>query len=139
MNIALARNGGEKDLIFTRSFINSKQEAGGQQGLFNGPNGYHNWAGNTPVSLLVDDYEMMDGSKFSWTDPLGHMPYANRDPRFYSTILYDGAPWKPRTADVAGKDPVSQIQTGQYEVVNGGAKVHSWSGHPQEHGRRLER
>ncbi|WP_080239693.1 RagB/SusD family nutrient uptake outer membrane protein [Spirosoma rigui] len=125
MNIALGRNGGEKDLIFTRSFINSKQEAGGQQGLFNGPNGYHNWAGNTPVSLLVDDYESMDGTKFSWSDPAkAATPYANRDPRLYASILYDGAPWKPRTADVAGKDPANQIQTGQYEVVNGsGAKV----------------
>ncbi len=124
MNIALSRNGGEKDVLFSRSFINGKQEAGGQQGLFNGPNGYHNWAGNTPISLLVDDYEMMDGSKFSWTDPAkATMPYADRDPRFYSSILYDGAPWKPRTADVAAKDPVNQIQTGQYEVIEGGAKV----------------
>lgn len=124
MNIALSRSGGEKDVLFSRSFINGKQEAGGQQGLFNGPNGYHNWAGNTPVSLLVDDYEMMDGSKFSWNDPAkAATPYANRDPRLYGSILYDGAPWKPRTADVAGKDPVNQIQTGQYEVTSGGAKV----------------
>ncbi|MBC7921206.1 MAG: RagB/SusD family nutrient uptake outer membrane protein, partial [Ferruginibacter sp.] len=125
MNIALSRNGGEKDVIFARSFINGQQEAGGQQGLFNGPNGYHNWAGNTPVSLLVDDYEMMDGSKFSWSDPAkASTPYANRDPRLYSSILYDGAPWKPRTADVAAKDPANQIQTGQYEVTNAsGAKV----------------
>ncbi|MBO0934032.1 RagB/SusD family nutrient uptake outer membrane protein [Fibrella aquatilis] len=124
MNIALARNGGEKDLIFTRSFINSKQEAGGQQGLFNGPNGYHNWAGNTPISLLVDDYEMMDGSKFSWSEPAkATTPYANRDPRLYGSILYDGAPWKPRTADVAAKDPVNQIQTGQYEVTGANGKV----------------
>ncbi len=124
MNIALARNGGEKDIIFARSFNNGKQEDGGRQGLFNGPNGYHNWAGNTPISLLVDDYEMMDGSKFSWTDPAkAATPYANRDPRFYGSILYDGAPWKPRTADVAAKDPVNQIQTGQYEVTSGSSKV----------------
>ena len=124
MNIALARNGGEKDLIFTRSFINSKQEAGGQIGLFNGPNGYHNWAGNTPISLLVDDYEMMDGSKFSWNEPAkATTPYVGRDPRLYGSILYDGATWKPRTADVAGKDPVNQIQTGQYEVTSGAGKV----------------
>ncbi len=123
-NIALSKNGGEKDVIFSRSFINGKQEAGGQQGLFNGPNGYHNWAGNTPISLLVDDYEMIDGSKFSWSDPAtASMPYANRDPRLYSSILYDGAPWKPRTADVAAKDPANQIQTGQYEVIEGGVKV----------------
>ncbi|RYF76701.1 MAG: RagB/SusD family nutrient uptake outer membrane protein [Cytophagaceae bacterium] len=124
MNIALSQNGGDRDVLFSRSFINGKQEAGGQQGLFNGPNGYHNWAGNTPVSLLVDDYEMMDGSKFSWSDPAkAATPYANRDPRFYSSILYDGAPWKPRTADVAQKDPANQIQTGQYEVTSGGSKV----------------
>ena len=124
MNIALARSGGEKDLIFTRSFINGKQEAGGQIGLFNGPNGYHNWAGNTPISLLVDDYEMMDGSKFSWNEPAkATTPYVGRDPRLYGSILYDGATWKPRTADVAGKDPVNQIQTGQYEITSGSGKV----------------
>jgi hypothetical protein len=124
MNIALSRSGGEQDVLFSRSFINQKPEAGGQQGLFNGPNGYHNWAGNTPVSLLVDDYEMMDGSKFSWSDPTkATTPYANRDPRMYASILYDGASWKPRTADVAAKDPVNQIQTGQYEVTSGSGKV----------------
>ncbi|MFD1145205.1 RagB/SusD family nutrient uptake outer membrane protein [Larkinella insperata] len=125
MNIALSRNGGDRDVLFSRSFINEKQEAGGQQGLYNGPNGYHNWAGNTPISLLVDDYEMMDGSKFSWSDPAkATTPYANRDPRFYASIMYDGATWKPRTADVAAKDPVNQIQTGTYEVVNAsGAKA----------------
>ncbi len=31
-------------------------------GINNGPNGYHNWAGNTPIQQLVDDYEMMDGT-----------------------------------------------------------------------------
>lgn len=124
MNIALSRNGGDQDVLFSRSFVNQKQEAGGQQGLFNGPNGYHNWAGNTPVSLLVDDYEMIDGSQFSWSDPSkATTPYANRDPRFYASILYDGASWKPRTADVAAKDPANQIQTGQYEVTSGSGKV----------------
>ena len=123
MDMAMARNGGERELIFARHFINSKQEGGGRQGLFNGPNGYNNWAGNTPVSLLVDDYEMMDGTKFSWSDPAkSAAPYANRDPRFYSTFLYEGSPWKPRTASVAAKDPANQIQTGQYEVLDGTGK-----------------
>lgn len=120
MNISLSRNGGEKDLIFARYFINAKQEDGGRQGLFNGPNGYHNWAGNTPIQRFVDDYEMMDGTKFDWSKPeQASSPYANRDPRFYASLLYDGAPWKPRTADVAAKDPVNQIQTGQYELGDG--------------------
>jgi hypothetical protein len=51
-------------------------------------------------------------------------PYQNRDPRLKATILYDGADWKPRTADVADRDKVNQIQTGQYEVINAhGQKV----------------
>ena len=66
-------------------------------GINNGPNGYHNWAGNTPIQNLVDDYEMMDGTKFDWTKEAHKAaPYENRDPRFYATVLYDGATWKPR-------------------------------------------
>ena len=120
MNASLARNGGEKEILIGRYFINAKQENGGRQGLFNGPNGYHNWAGNTPVQLMIDDYEMMDGSKFDWNkSEHASAPYTNRDPRFYASILYEGAPWKPRTSDVASKDPANQIQTGQYILANG--------------------
>lgn len=124
MNASLSRNGGEKEIILGRYFINAKQENGGRQGLFNGPNGYHNWAGNTPIQLMIDDYEMMDGSKFDWSNPShAAAPYTDRDPRFYASILYDGAGWKPRTSDVASKDPANQIQTGTYEVMNGASKV----------------
>ena len=46
----------------------------------------------TPVSythLLVDSYEMADGSKFSWDNPQqAAYPYQNRDPRFYACLLY---------------------------------------------------
>ncbi len=123
-NNSLARNGGEKELIFARYFINAKAENGGRIGLFNGPNGYHNWAGNAPIQNFVDDYEMMDGSKFDWSNPAhASSPYDNRDPRFYASILYDGATWKPRTSDVATKDPANQIQAGQYEITVGGNKV----------------
>ncbi len=123
MNASLSRSGGEKELIFARYFINTKPEDGGRQGLFNGPNGYHNWAGNSPIQNFVDDYEMMDGTKFSWSNPAhAAAPYVNRDPRMYSSIMYDGAGWKPRTADVATKDPVNQIQTGTYEVVDATGK-----------------
>jgi hypothetical protein len=69
---------------------------------------------------MVDDYEMMDGSKFDWNKAdHASAPYTNRDPRFYASILYEGAPWKPRTSDVASKDPANQIQTGQYILPNG--------------------
>ena len=121
-DISLANNGGEADLLLARYFVNLKQENGGRIGLYNGPNGYHNWAGNTPTQNLVDDYEMMDGSEFDWDNPEhAAAPYENRDPRFYASILYDGADWKPRTPDVAAKDPANQIQTGQYEIIQDGS------------------
>jgi hypothetical protein len=116
-------------LIFARYFVNAKDEGGAWVGRNNGPNGYHNWAGNTPIQNLVDDYEMMDGTAFDWNNPdHAAAPYTDRDPRFYATILYDGAPWKPRTADAAGKDPYNQIQTGQYQIVNSSGNVVSYFG-----------
>ncbi|WP_266367563.1 RagB/SusD family nutrient uptake outer membrane protein [Tellurirhabdus rosea] len=119
INTSMSRNGGERDMILGRYFINAKQEDGGRQGLFNGPNGYNNWAGNTPVQLLVDDYEMMDGTRFDWSKPeQAANPYANRDPRFYASVLYDGAQWKPRSSANQSRDPLGQIQTGRYEVTN---------------------
>lgn len=106
--------------IFSRYFINDKSEPGGQIGLYNGLNGYHNWSGNTPTQLLIDDYLMSDGTAFSWNEPTHKAnPYANRDPRFYASILYDGADWRPRPSDVAPKDPANQVQTGSYEVWDG--------------------
>src|SRR5690606_17257301 len=115
---------GKTDLILGRFFIDLKDEGGNYVGRNNGPNGYHNWAGNTPIQQLVDDYGMANGFPFDWNNAEhAKTPYENRDPRFYATILYDGADWKPRTADVAGRDPANQIQTGQYEVMQGGSKV----------------
>jgi len=109
------------ELIFARYFIIQNNIKHAQQ---NGPNGYHNWAGNTPLGLLVDDYEMQDGSKFSWTNPTQRAnPYQNRDPRFYATILYDGAGWKPRDKASGNVDPASQIQTGIYDLIDNGARI----------------
>ena len=129
--LSIAMGGGSKDggidaaasseLLFERDFTPNKDEyAGIYVGLANGPNGYHNWAGNSPIQELVDDYEMMDGSKFDWNDPeqAAH-PYNNRDPRFYATILYDGAGWKPRDKISGNVDPVNQIQSGKYEISAG--------------------
>ncbi len=112
------------EIIFGRYFIAEKDEGGSNQGLYNGPNGYHNWAGNTPIGLLVDDYEMMDGTKFSWSNPAQKAdPYENRDPRLYASILYDGADWKPRDLISGNVDPANQIQTGQYDLKIGGTLV----------------
>lgn len=81
-------------------------------GRFNGPNGYHTWGGNTPLQNLVDDFRMVDGSAFDWSNPEhAGAPYENRDPRFYGTILYDGAQWQQRPDDVQDLDPYGIIQT----------------------------
>jgi hypothetical protein len=40
------------EIIFGRFFTPSQNDDGARQtGLNNGPNGYHNWAGNTPIGL----------------------------------------------------------------------------------------
>ena len=54
------------DHIFSRYFIDTKDESGTKMPIFNGPSGYHGWGGNTPVQDLVDAFAMEDGSKFDW-------------------------------------------------------------------------
>lgn len=51
-----------------------------------------------PTAELVDKFQMNDGTPFSWSNPThAANPYLNREPRFYATILYNGASWKNRT------------------------------------------
>lgn len=83
-------------------------------GIFHNPCGYHGWGTEAPIQQMVDEYEMNDGTTFSWNNPVqAKAPYQNRDPRFYATILYDGAAWRTRPSDVSG-DPYGKIQTGHY-------------------------
>lgn len=58
-----------------------------------------------PTSELVDSYEMADGTDFSWTEH-GNDPYTGREPRFYASILYNGAEWEDRKIEtfVGGTD-----------------------------------
>lgn len=147
--ISLAMGGGSKfgdvdkfaesEIIFGRYWTNAKDEyAGMYVGLTNGPNGYHNWAGNTPVQQLVDDYEMDDGTKFDWSNPKHkEQPYIGRDPRLYATVLYDGADWKPRDKISGNVDPANQIQTGKYDQGGGkflpgldtrNSSIENWNG-----------
>ena len=132
------------ELLFERTHtplftVESNWPLGGiHQGINNGPNGYHNWAGNTPIQQLVDDYQMMDGSDFDWSNPEhAAAPYENRDPRLSATILYDGSGWKPRPSDVAAIDPNDEIQTGTYADGSGGiingvdmrdSPIENWNG-----------
>ena len=127
-NSYLSRNGGEKEILFARYFSNSKDEWGAWYGRNNCTNGYHGWTSSEPTQNMVDDYEAMDehgkAVKFDWNNPgQAAAPYANRDPRFYASILYDGAPWKPRTPDGAGIDPYNEIQMGTYQTGSSGSPV----------------
>ncbi len=92
----------------------------GMVALYHGPNGYHEWAGTTPTEALVSKYTFADGTEFDWDNPVhAAAPYDNREARFYSTFLYDGAPWKPRTDDVVKFDNFNEIQTGYYTLSDG--------------------
>jgi hypothetical protein len=110
-----------EEAIFSRYFVKSRGwEDGALPGLANGPNGYHNWGGNTPIQELVDDYEMTDGSKFDWGNPAhAAAPYENRDPRFEASILYDQVIWRPRPADAAEIDPIGKIIIREVETAPG--------------------
>lgn len=87
--------------------------------LNNGPNGWHLRGANTPIGQLVDAYQMSDGSTFDWNNPAHKAnPYADREPRFYASILYDGAVWRERPDDLKALDPVGIVQTGFTEKWN---------------------
>lgn len=94
------------EIIFARYYnINARHTA---LEIANGPNGYDGWGGNVPLQNLIDDYEMIDGTPFSWENKQhASAPYENRDPRFYESILYNGAPYRDREVETYlpnGKD-----------------------------------
>jgi len=98
--------------------------------IWHGPNGYHNWGNNNPAEPAVRKFEMADGTPFVWDNGEGEYlrtataaelaanpyenPYYGREPRFYATVLYHGAPWSTRPSDALGIDPTSTVQTGHF-------------------------
>jgi hypothetical protein len=65
------------------------------------PNGSMGHGHIPPTQNMVDAYEMNNGLRINQGGS-GYDPqnlYVNRDPRFYATILYDGAPFVGRTLD----------------------------------------
>lgn len=81
---------GNKEFIFskmeTNNFIRERQ---------NGPVSITGGEGGTNPSLnLVNAYERIDGTPFDWNNPThAANPFADRDPRFAKSILYNGAKW----------------------------------------------
>lgn len=100
-------NSNSNEIIFERLYaINARHVC---LEIANGPNGYNGWAGNTPLQNLVDAYQMDNGKDI--TDGTSgydaQKPYLHRDPRFYATILYNGAIYRGDTIQIytpGGKD-----------------------------------
>ncbi|MFP4622155.1 MAG: RagB/SusD family nutrient uptake outer membrane protein [Bacteroidales bacterium] len=133
-NIFLQKGTWNEDIIWGVQYREDKGNTASPN-LWYGPNGYHNWGNNNPTERTVRWFEMADGSEFDWTSPEGVDdetlreatasdlennpyldPYYRREPRFYATVLYHGAPWQERPGDVEAPDT---IQTG-YFVDPGG-------------------
>jgi hypothetical protein len=98
------------EIIFERLYIKGARHVCLE--ISNAPNGYGGWAGNSPLQNLVDAYEVkVDANTsvpFDWNNTThAQAPYDNRDPRFYATILYNGAEYRGReieTFEPGGKD-----------------------------------
>ena len=65
-----------------------------------------------PTSEYVDSFEMADGTPFDW-ELHGADPYTGREPRFYASILYNGAKWEGRTIEThdTGMDKIVEFTT----------------------------
>lgn len=116
-DIFLNTTSNNKEVLFARMGTASNLEEGlSSLEQWNFPNGWGGWGGNCPLQELVDDYEVLNNTRtiaypFDWNNPqMAANPYENRDPRFYASILYDGAPWKDRyvetffNVDESGKE-----------------------------------
>jgi hypothetical protein len=95
------------EVIFERLYTKNARHVALE--IANGPNSYNAWGGNAPLQNLVDAYPMANGKLI--TDPTSGYdpanPYANRDARFYQTILYNGAPYRNSVVETfapGGKD-----------------------------------
>lgn len=90
------------EIIFDKQLL--AKNCSGYQDLFNAPVGgnYGGWGGTCPTQDFVDDYDMKSTGK-PITDPTSgynpNDPYADRDPRFAYSVLYNGTVWKGATID----------------------------------------
>lgn len=82
----------------------------------------------SPTEELVSSFDIQQAGQwqaFDWNNPLhASDPYLNREPRFYATVLYNGADWKGRQIEtyVGGKD-------GYIEYFDGNARNRTVTGY----------
>lgn len=114
------------EIIWTRPFNRQVDLEEVYVELSQYPNGYGGFAQVHPLQNIVDDYETINGKLLN-NDPAydPQNPYINRDPRFYASILFDGAPFQHRQVETflpKGQDtnegssqPWNATQTGYYQ------------------------
>lgn len=115
-----------EETIFERQFTQAK---GHTLNFWGNPNGYGGGGATIPTQALVDAYETKDGvpvllddgtvNPASGYDPQN--PYIDRDPRFYATVLYNGAMWRDREVEtfVGGRDTEASDQAPWNATVTG--------------------
>ncbi|BDD08288.1 membrane protein [Fulvitalea axinellae] len=113
--------GGDKEVIFEILF-DGKANKGQSYDLYNLPWSYRaDWGSQTnPTQELVDSYYMANGLPI--TDAASgydaKKPYEGRDPRFYASVLYNGAVFKGRAMNTVSPDGPDAInKTGLHSIT----------------------
>ena len=103
-----------------------------------------------PTAELADSYEMANGDKFTWAaynaNPAawGNDPFSGREPRFYTTIIYNNEDWEGRKVEsyVGGADGIMDFVeeggrtstcTGYYYRKFITENDNSWDAHGSNH------
>ena len=120
-NALFQSKGGDREVIFEVLFdgLNKGHAA---DLLYMPPSLDNGWgAQSCPTQELVDSYEMLDGSKFDWSNPEhAANPYEGRDKRLQWSIIVDGAEFKGKVIRTAYLEPddglglVERTNTGYY-------------------------
>lgn len=100
-NQFLVENNNNSESIF--AYQHSVPLRASSKSTYFGPKGeYGGWGQMQPTQGMVDDYAMSNGLPV--TDPASGYdparPYENREPRFYKSILYNGAVFAGKTYDM---------------------------------------
>ena len=96
---AMFRGNANQEVLFERQHTQKNDQGWGvNTWLF--PNSNGGWSNITPTQDLVDSYELVSGELPSESTTYDSQdPYVDRDPRFYETILFNGASFKDGTYD----------------------------------------
>ena len=95
------QNDNNVEVIFDRQYIGDPSASQGTNfDFFNVTPGFNNGGApgvTDPTQNHVDRYDMLDGTKFDWSNPQhAARPYFNRDPRMDASIIHDSSVWNDR-------------------------------------------